>query len=61
MFWSAIRAKIRALQYHPGDNFQLDVDLLYGHLADKRDDWAGGYNALTGNVSGTQVIQSATI
>jgi iron complex outermembrane recepter protein len=40
------------------------VDLLYGRLNDDRDDWAiaaGGYNALTGNVSGTQVITAATI
>ncbi|MEG8017095.1 TonB-dependent receptor [Sphingomonas sp. LR55] len=65
--WYTDRERIgvtSALQYHPGDNFKIDVDLLYGHLADKRDDWAiaaGGYNALTGNVSGTQVIQSATI
>lgn len=53
-----------AFQYHPGDRFALDVDLLYGQLSDDRDDWAiasGGYNALTGNVSGTQVIRSATI
>ncbi len=65
--WYTDRERIgvtSALQYHPGDRFKLDVDLLYGHLADKRDDWAiaaGGYNALTGNVSGTQVIRSATI
>ncbi len=65
--WYTDRERIgvtSALQYHPGDNFKIDVDLLYGHLADKRDDWAiaaGGYNALTGNVSGTQVIRSATI
>jgi iron complex outermembrane receptor protein len=65
--WYTDRERIgvtSALQYHPGDHFKIDVDLLYGHLADKRDDWAiaaGGYNALTGNVSGTQVIRSATI
>jgi len=53
-----------AFQYHPGDRFKLDIDLLYGQLSDDRDDWAiasGGYNALTGNVSGTQVIRSAVI
>ncbi len=65
--WYTDRERIgvtAALQYHPGDRFKLDVDLLYGRLADDRDDWAiasGGYNALTGNVSGTQVIRSATI
>ena len=53
-----------ALQYHPGTRFKLDVDLLYGRLWDARDNYAiasGGFNPLTGNVSGTQVIQSATI
>jgi iron complex outermembrane recepter protein len=53
-----------ALQYHPGDNLKIDADLLYGRMWDHRDDWAiaaGGYNALTGNVSGTQVIHSAVI
>jgi iron complex outermembrane receptor protein len=53
-----------ALQYH-GDTLKLDLDMLYGHLADHRDDWAiaaAGTNALTGSpVGGTQVIQSATI
>ncbi|SOB79444.1 TonB-dependent receptor [Sphingomonas guangdongensis] len=65
--WYTDRERIgatAALQYHPGDRFKLDVDLLYGQLSDNRDDWAiasGGYNALTGNVSGTQVIRSAVI
>lgn len=65
--WYTERERIgatAAFQYHPGDRFKLDVDLLYGQLSDDRDDWAiaaGGYNALTGNVSGTQVIRSATI
>ncbi|MBY9064388.1 TonB-dependent receptor [Sphingomonas yunnanensis] len=65
--WYTERERIgvtTALQYHPGERFTLDVDLLYGRLSDDRDDWAiaaGGYNALTGNVSGTQVIRSATI
>jgi iron complex outermembrane receptor protein len=65
--WYTDRERIgvtTALQYHPGDRFTLDVDLLYGRLSDDRDDWAiaaGGYNALTGNVSGTQVIHAATI
>ena len=53
-----------ALQYH-GDTVKLDLDMLYGHMADRRDDWAiaaAGSNALTGTpVGGTQVIQSAVI
>ena len=54
-----------SLQYHPGDRFKIDVDLLYGRLWDHRDDYAlasAGTNALTGDiVSGGQVIQSAVI
>lgn len=54
-----------ALQYHPGDNLKLDVDLLYGRLRDYRNDYAlasAGANPLTGNaIGGTQIIQSAVI
>ncbi|MGK6319646.1 TonB-dependent receptor [Sphingomonas sp. DT-204] len=54
-----------SVQYHPGDNFKLDVDLLYGRLWDHRDDYAiasAGSNALTGaTVNGAQVIHSAVI
>jgi iron complex outermembrane receptor protein len=53
-----------ALQYHPSDNFHLDLDGLYGRLTDHRDDYAlasAGTNALTGDVTGTQVIQSAVL
>ena len=53
-----------ALQYHT-DSLKIDLDALYGRLADHRDDWAiaaAGSNALTGSpIGGTQVIQSATI
>jgi iron complex outermembrane receptor protein len=54
-----------ALQYHPGDTFKLDIDLLYGRLWDKRDDYAlatAGANPLTGTtIGGTQIIRSAVI
>ncbi|WP_232318629.1 TonB-dependent receptor [Sphingomonas sp. TDK1] len=54
-----------SVQYHPGDNFKLDVDFLYGRLWDKRDDYAlatAGSNPLTGSsVTGTQVIHNAVI
>ncbi|MES1971720.1 MAG: TonB-dependent receptor [Pseudomonadota bacterium] len=54
-----------SLQYHPGDRFKIDVDLLYGRLWDHRDDYAiasAGTNALTGaTVNGGQIIQSAVI
>lgn len=54
-----------SVQYHPGKDFKLDVDFLYGRLWDHRDDYAlasAGSNALTGSpVGGTQVIQNAVI
>jgi len=54
-----------SVQYHPGSNFKLDVDFLYGRLWDSRDDYAlatAGSNPLTGSsVTGTQVIHSAVI
>lgn len=54
-----------SLQYHPGDRFKLDVDLLYGRLWDYRNDYAiasAGANPLTGTtISGKQVIQTAVI
>ncbi len=54
-----------ALQYHPGNNFKLDADFLYGRLWDHRDDYAiasAGTNALTGTtINAGQVIQSAVI
>jgi TonB-dependent receptor len=54
-----------SLQYHPGDHFKIDVDLLYGRLWDHRDDYAiasAGANPLTGTtINGAQIIQSAVI
>ena len=53
-----------AFQYQPSDNFHVGLDLLYGKLKNNRDDYAiaaGGTNALTGDVTGTQVIHSAVI
>ncbi|MGC1305096.1 MAG: TonB-dependent receptor [Caulobacteraceae bacterium] len=53
-----------ALQYQPDSHLHVGLDLLYGRLTNNRDDYAisaGGTNALTGNVSGTQVIQSAVV
>ena len=54
-----------SLQYRPGNNFKLDVDLLYGRLEDNRDDYAiasAGTNALTGTtINGGQIIQTAVI
>jgi iron complex outermembrane receptor protein len=53
-----------SLQYHPGTNFKLDVDFLYGRLWDNRNDYAlasAGTNALTGGINAATVIQSAVI
>ncbi len=53
-----------ALQWQPSDRLQFGIDGLYGHLANNRDDYAlasAGTNGLTGNVSGTQLLNSLTI
>ena len=54
-----------SLQYHPGNDFALDADFLYGRLWDHRNDYAiasAGSNALTGSpIGGTQIIQTAMV
>ncbi|MDE1146415.1 MAG: TonB-dependent receptor [Azospirillaceae bacterium] len=53
-----------ALQYEPDNGLKLGFDALYSRLTNDRQDYsiaAGGTNALTGNISGTQVLQSAVI
>lgn len=53
-----------ALQYEPTDSLKLGFDALYSRLTNERSDYAlaaAGTNALTGNVSGTQVLQSDVI
>ena len=53
-----------SLQYHPGDRLKLDLDLLYGRLSNDRDEFAlaaAGDNPLTGDVIGTQRLQSVTL
>ncbi|MBB6251334.1 TonB-dependent receptor [Nitrospirillum iridis] len=53
-----------ALQYEPENGLKLGFDALYSRLTNDRDNYAmaaGGSNALTGNVSGTQLLQSAVI
>ncbi|MDN5289680.1 MAG: TonB-dependent receptor, partial [Mucilaginibacter sp.] len=53
-----------ALQWQPADNLSFSLDGLYGHLKNNRNDYAlaaAGTNALTGNVSGTQLLNSVTI
>ena len=53
-----------ALQYQPSDRLQLGLDLLYGRLTNDRRDYAlaaAGTNSLTGNVSGTQLLNSVVV
>jgi TonB-dependent receptor len=53
-----------SLQYEPADSFKLGLDGVYSRLTNDRRNYAlaaAGSNALTGNVSGTQVLQSDAI
>ena len=53
-----------SLQYEPTDRLKFGFDALYSRLTNQRSDYAlaaAGTNALTGNVSGTQVLQSDVI
>jgi TonB-dependent receptor len=53
-----------ALQYRPGAETSLDVDLLYGRLSNDRDEFAlaaAGKNGLTGDVLGTQRLNAVVI
>jgi len=53
-----------ALQYQPSDRLQFSIDALYGRLTNNRNDYslaAAGTNGLTGNVSGTQLLNSVTV
>ena len=53
-----------SLQYDPGERLKLGFDALYSELKNSRKDYAlaaSGTNSLTGNVTGTQVLQSAVI
>jgi iron complex outermembrane recepter protein len=53
-----------ALQYEPTDSLKFGLDALYSRLTNDRRDYAlaaAGVNALTGNVAGTQILQSDVI
>jgi iron complex outermembrane receptor protein len=53
-----------ALQYDARPDLRMGLDLLYGRLTNQRDDYAlaaAGTNGLTGDVTGTQVLNSAVI
>jgi TonB-dependent receptor len=53
-----------SLQYHPGERLTMDLDLMYGTLTNDRDEFqmtSAGVNALTGNITGTQRLNSVVI
>src|SRR5579859_5326696 len=53
-----------ALQYEPTDRLKFGFDGLYSRLTNDRKDYAlatSGTNSLTGNVTGTQILQSDVI
>ncbi|HEY2662022.1 MAG TPA: TonB-dependent receptor, partial [Caulobacteraceae bacterium] len=53
-----------SLQYEPGSRLKLGFDGLFSQLKDHRNDYAlaaSGTNSLTGNITGTQVVQSDVI
>ncbi len=53
-----------SLQYHPNDRLSVDLDMIYGKLTNDRTDFAlatSGTNGLTGPITGTQMINAATI
>ncbi|WP_254062736.1 TonB-dependent receptor [Caulobacter sp. S45] len=53
-----------ALQYEPGSRLKLGFDFLFSQLKNDRSDYAlaaSGSNSLTGDITGTQVIQSDVI
>ncbi len=65
--WFDRRARLgvtAALQYRPSADTSLDVDLLYGRLSNDRDEFSlasAGKNGLTGDVLGTQRLNSVVI
>jgi TonB-dependent receptor len=53
-----------SLQYEPDYTLKFGLDNLFSRLTNQRSDYAlaaAGVNALTGNISGTQILQSAAI
>jgi iron complex outermembrane receptor protein len=53
-----------SLQYHPGERLTMDLDLMYGTLSNDRDEFqmtSAGVNALTGNITGAQRLNSVVI
>ena len=65
--WYTHRTRIGStlsLQWEPSDTFKMGLDGLYSKLNNQRHDYAlttSGTNSLTGNLTGTQVVQSAVV
>ncbi len=67
--WYDARARLgvtAALQYRPDDALELGLDLMFGRLTDRRDDYALAAagtprNGPDGNVAGTQLLRSVVI
>ena len=65
--WYDHRTRLGAtlsMQYEPSDSLKFGLDSLFSRLTDRRSDYAlaaAGVNSLTGNISGTQVLQSDVI
>ena len=65
--WYDHRTRLGAtlsMQYEPSDSLKFGLDSLFSRLTDRRSDYAlaaAGVNSLTGNITGTQVLQSDVI
>jgi iron complex outermembrane recepter protein len=65
--WFNHRVRIGAsasLQYRAGDNLELALDTIYGHLSNHRSDYAlaaAGSNGLTSDITGTQRLDAVSI
>lgn len=65
--WYAERERVGvtgSLQWRPNARTDMSLDLMYGTLANTRDEYAqapAGVNALTGNVTGTQRLNAVEI
>ena len=65
--WYTHRTRVGAtlaLQWEPSDTFKMGLDGLFSKLNNQRHDYSlttSGTNSLTGNLTGTQVVQSAVV
>ena len=65
--WYDHRVRVGAassLQYRPDGRIELSLDLIYTGLSNHRNDYAlaaAGTNGLTGDISGTQLVNSVSL